>query len=158
MDSWIDDLDENAVEDHTVMMAGGMNAQAMMSWMIQQYLPKVKLPYFDGKPADWVNFIVRFRDVVHRQVHLLDVQRNTLLLGQLKGEAERAVRGYVNDPKGYAKGLKKLKSLFGRRSDVARALLERVTKGKAVQNDDVKGLTELSYSINDCLTTLKQLN
>ena len=41
---------------------------------------------------------------------------------------------------------------------VAQAVLSKVTKGKAVQNDDAKGLSDLVYSINDCLITLTQLN
>ena len=158
VDSWIDDLDENYVEDPTAMLAMGINPQMMMSWLIQQYLPKMKLPYFDGAPLDWVTFIVKFRDIVHKQEYLHNTQRSHLLLQQLKGEAERSVRVFANDPKGYVRSLKKLKQLFGQRSLVARAVLDRVTKGKIVQNEDLRGLMELSYSINDCMTTLKQLD
>ena len=54
--------------------------------------------------------------------------------------------------------LKKLKYLFGQRPRIAQAVLAKVINEKMIQNDDVKGLSELSYSINDCLVTLKQLN
>ena len=37
-------------------------------------------------------------------------------------------------------------------------MLDRVTKWKVVQDEDMKGLVELSYSINDCMSTLRQLN
>ena len=76
----------------------------------------------------------------------------------LRGEAHRAVKAYANDSRGYVWSLKKLKYLFGQRSAVAKAILEKVTKGKAVVNDDLRGLTELYYSISDCLMILQQLN
>ena len=158
MDSWIDELDEDHVEDPSEMLSGGMNHHAIMGWMIQQYLPKMKLPHFDGSPIDWVPFIVKFRDVVHRQKYLFNEQRSYLLMQHLKGEPERAIRSYVNDPFGYVLSLKKLKRLFGQRSEVARAVLEKAIKGKVIQKENLKGLSELSYSINDCLTTLRQMN
>ena len=48
--------------------------------------------------------------------------------------------------------------MFGQRPLIAQAVLGKITKGKAVQNDDAKGLADLYYSINDCLVTLQQLN
>ena len=158
MDSWIDKLDENASEDPTTMLAQGLNQQAVMGWMIQAYLPKIELPIFDGTPLKWVNFIVKFREVVHKQEYLHNSQRNQLLIQHLEDEAERAVRAFANNPKGYVLSLKKLKYIFGQRSTVARATLQKVTKGKEIPNDDVEGLSELCYSITECLTVLKQLN
>ena len=129
-----------------------------MASLIQQQLPKVEIPTFDGSPLSWVEFIVKFRDVVHDQPYLNDKQRNQLLLQHLRGEANRAVKEYANDPRGYPQSLKKLKYLFGQRSTVARAVLTKVTKGKPVGNRDTEGLSELYYSICDCLITLSQLN
>ena len=105
-----------------------------------------------------INFIVKFRDIVHQQQYLSHMQKNILLLQHLKGEAHRAVKSFANDPRGYVRSLKKLKYLFGQRSAVAKAVLEKATKGKAVSNDDLKGLSELYYSISECLTVLDQLN
>ena len=125
---------------------------------MQQYLPKTQLPVFRGAANDWVDFFVKFRDVVHNQPYLSNTHKNHLLLQHLEGEAKRAVREYANVPNGYILSLKSLKYFFGQRSAVARATLLKVTKGKVVGSDDVKGLTELYYSINDCLVTLRQLN
>ena len=160
VDSWIDQLDPSGsnIRSNNWMQGGGVSTGAMMSWMVQQHLPQVELPTFGGSPGDWVNFITKFRDVVHAQEYLNDSQRMRFLLQQLKGEAEKAVKGFQNDSRGYVLALKQLKKLFGQRSLVARAVLAKVTKGKPIENDDVKGLSEFLYSINDCLITLKQLN
>ena len=77
-----------------------------MTWLIQQNLPKVELPKFGGEPLDWVDFIVKFRDIVHDQFYLTDCQCLQLLLQHLIGEAKRSVKGYSNDRKGYIIPLK----------------------------------------------------
>ena len=76
----------------------------------------------------------------------------------LDGEPKRAVREYANVPYGYVASLKTLKSLFGQRSTIARATLNKVVKGKTGGNNDLRGLSDLYYAINNCLVTLKQLN
>ena len=84
-----------------------------MSWMIQQYLPKTQLPTFRGAPTDWVEFIVKFRDIVHVQPYLTYIHKNHMLHQHLDGEPKRAVREYANVPYGYVASLKTLKYLFG---------------------------------------------
>ena len=76
----------------------------------------------------------------------------------LRGDAKRAVKGFANDASGYVLALKTLKHLFGQRAAVAQAVIAQVTKGKMVQNDDARGLSELYYNVNDCLVTLRQLD
>ena len=129
-----------------------------MASLIQQRLPKVEILPFRGEPLCWVEFVVKFRDVVHDQPYLTDKHRNQLLVQHLRGEARRAVQEYVNDPRGYPLSLKKLKFLFGQRPTVAKAVLSNATKGKQVANDDTSGLADLYYSISDCLVTLEQLH
>ena len=158
VDSWIDDLDDTVVPSGAPTLGEDINPNMMAGWLVQQYLPKMQLPTFSGSPHEWVSFIVKFRDVVHNQQYLSYIQKNILLLQHLKGEAHRSVKAFGNTAKGYIWALRKLKYLFGQRSAVSKAGLEKATKGKAVQNDDLKGRTELYYSISDCLTVLKQLN
>ena len=157
VDSWIDELDPSRC---SVMpnLTSGVGPDTFMSWMVQQYLPKIELPVFDGAPLDWVDFVIKFRDIVHRQPYLADSQRHQLLQQHLRGEAKSSVRGYINDVCGYVMSLQTLKHLFGRRSTISRAVLQKVVKGKQIGSDDVKALSAFYYSINECLVTLKQLN
>ena len=158
VDSWIDFLDVNRIQQPMSVANGGVTSNVLMASLMQQYLPKVEIPVFDGSPLMWVEFIVKFRDVVHNQPHLNDKQRNQQLIQHLRDDAKRAVKEFINDPRGYPLALKRLKYLFGQRPTVARAVLSKVTKGKPVGSKDIKGLSELYYSICDCLITLKQLN
>ena len=68
-----------------------------MSWMVQQALQRIQIPFFDGSPSILVEFIVKFRDLVHQQKYLTNIQRMTYLLQNLRGEAKRSVQGFTND-------------------------------------------------------------
>ena len=109
VDSWIDDLELNRRNDSLDANSGAISSSVLMASLIQQQLPKVEIPPFDGSPLNWVEFIVKFRDVVHEQPYLNDKQRNQQLLQHLP------------------QSLKKLKYLFGQRPIVARAVLSKVT-------------------------------
>ena len=157
VDTWIDALDSNQrhVADPTLR---GITTDVTLAYLVQQGLPRAKMPYFDGSPTKWVNFITKFRDVVHLQKYLNDSQRCLQLMQQLEGPAERSVTGYTHDSRGYVLSLKRLKFLFGRKSKVAQATIRSVTQGEQIQHDDSKGLVEFYYTISDCLITLRLLN
>ena len=107
VDSWIDDLDDNKVMQFQPVTSGG-TPDISMAWMIQQTLPKVKIPQFDGDPCQWVEFITKFREVVHEQVYLNDFQRRSYLIQHLSGDPKKAVQGFANDRCGYVRSLKRL--------------------------------------------------
>ena len=60
VDSWIDDLDEADTGEVSLTGGDALNANAMVGWMVQQHLPIMELPTFNGTPHEWVNFIVKF--------------------------------------------------------------------------------------------------
>ena len=121
VDGWIDDLDTNRHVSNPGFSLHGMSQEVLLTYFIQQQLPQITLPKFSGKPEDWVDFIVKFRDLVHKQPILTDSQRNQLLHQQLEGEANRSVKGYATDSRGYVLALKRLNYLFGQRLLIAQA-------------------------------------
>ena len=128
-----------------------------MAWLVQQNLPQAELPKFDGSALKWVEFITKFRDIVHNQDYLNDTQRHLYLTQQLIGQAERSVKGFASDSRGYVLTLQRLKFYFGQKSRIAQATLNTVTQGAAVANDDIASLEEFYYEISDCLVTLRML-
>ena len=151
-------MDETQINQTPNPTTHGIAPDVTMAWLVQQSLPRATIPTFDGSPLLWVEFITKFRDLVHMQRYLNDTQRSMYLLDHLAGEAKRAVKGYANDSRGYVTSLKRLKFLFGQKSKIAQATLMKVTRGKPVPNDDINALIEFYYTVNDCLVTLKQLN
>ena len=157
VDGWIDELDVSRVNTpHPI--TSGITPDVTMAWLVQQSLPRVQIPDFDGSPTLWVEFVSKFKDMVHDPAYLTDSQRKTYLLQHVKGKAKRAVQGFANDSRGYVLALKRLKYMFGQKSVIAKATLTKITQGKQLESDDRAGLEEFYYSISDCLVTLRQLN
>ena len=84
-------------------------SEHMMSFFVQQSLPRMEIPEFDGSAALYIEFMTKIKDLVHDQPFLSDIQRSTQLLQRLKGEAKQAVRSFSQDWFGYVSSLKKLK-------------------------------------------------
>ena len=156
VDSWIDELNPETVNNGNEHRTQKQNIQ--LSWSMQQSLPRIKIPLFDGSPLDWVEFIIKIKDIVHSRSFLSDPQKLTYLHQHLTGEAKRAVQGFANDQRGYVFSLKRLKFIFGQHPRIAQTHLSKVTRGKPTGNDDDAGSLEYYYTISDCLVTLKQLN
>ncbi len=158
VDTWIDQLDPQKPKKAAIPTDDDVNSIKMMGFFVQQSLPRMEIPEFDGSPATYIEFITKIRDLVHNQPFLTDIQRSTQLLQRLKGEAKQAVRAYSQDWAGYVRSLQRIKFLFGQRSQIARAVLTSITKGNAIPDDDPGALSQFYYDVSDCLTTLEQLN
>ena len=155
VDSWIDVL---TVNDIVARPDPNAENEIAMGFFIQQSLPRLTIPVFDGSPLVWLEFVSRFKDLVHDQPYLTVLRKSTLLLQHLDKQAKRSVQGYPRDANGYVTSLKRLKFLFGQKDKIAQAVLLKITQGKEIQDNDDEGLSELYYSISDCLVTLKQLD
>jgi len=86
VDFWIDNCDEVEASESTEQPNNP--DQAFTSWIIQQSLPRIQIPFFDGYPTEWVPFIVKFYDMIQKQKYLTGTQKNTYLLQHLRGEAK----------------------------------------------------------------------
>ena len=155
VDHWIDVL---TVNDIDAQPDPNVENEIAMGFFIQQSFPRLTIPVSDGSPLVWLEFVSRFKDLIHDQPYLTVLRKSTLLLQHLDKQAKRSVQGYPRDANGYVTSLKRLKFLFGQKDKIAQAVLMKVTQGKEIQDNDDEGLSELYYSISDCLVTLKQLN
>ena len=99
MDLWISELLPEAYRRKNSTSPLEVDRVTMM-WLVQQSLPKIAIPSFDGSPLVWIKFVSKFKDLVHDQVHLRDEQRMFYLTQHLKGDAERSIRGFSHDSEG----------------------------------------------------------
>ena len=63
-----------------------------VTWLLQQNLPRIQVPIYDGSPTKCLEFVVKFKDLVHGLQFLTNTQKMTYLLQHLEGEAKRAVQ------------------------------------------------------------------
>ena len=80
----------------------------------------------------WIvhGFCGPLQNPIHDKTHLTDDVRIIQLRMRIKGEAERAPAGLVSKGTMYATALKSLKEQFGQPSVIARAVVNKLTKGK----------------------------
>ena len=158
IDGWIDllPITEHAQDtDHV----SGIPAYAVANrWLMNQSLPTISIPKFNGNELKWVDFVTHFKEMVHEQPYLTTAQRMAYLLQYLEGDAKRSIAGFGKGWFDYRRALKRLKYMFGDRARIAQAYLNKVTKGKAVKENDIQGLTELYYEVSDCLSILSRLH
>ena len=155
VDSWIDELDPTKPPSGTT---DRQTEESLARWFVQQGLPRIKIPWFDGSPAQYVEFVTSFRDLVHDQDYLSTLQKCVYLHQAVRGEVKRSIQGYRNDHEGYVMALKRIKYMFGQRSTIAEAVITKVVNYKPIANKDQSALTEFYYTLSDCLVTLRKLN
>lgn len=154
IDSWIDHLDPLNEEE---ILENTKTVNITMQMLIQQRLPRLTIPNFDGTPELWVDFISKFYDMVHKQPFLDPFQKHAHLIQNLHGEPLKAVSGFDSNYEGYVQSLQRLKYMFGNRSLVAQATIRKLVAGKQLENDDIKGLNDYYYTLSHCMNTLKKM-
>ena len=111
-DSWIDMLDvfDTTVKTETQPL---QNTEISMAWILQQSLPRMKVPIFDGNPLQWVEFITQYKEIVHDQAYLTNNQKFIYLMEHVDGETKRALQVFSANKGGYIMALKRIKCMFG---------------------------------------------
>ena len=82
-DAWIDQL---SVHDRERTVQSTSMDHLSMTWLLQMNLPRIQVPVYDGSPTKWLEFVVKFKDLVHDLQFLTNTQRMTYLLPNLEGE------------------------------------------------------------------------
>ncbi|XP_066913979.1 uncharacterized protein [Clytia hemisphaerica] len=155
VDAWIDELDINKPP---YQLAGNKMEDTLATWFVQQGLPRIRIPWFDGTPSSYVEFITSFRDLVHNQGYLTTLQKCIYLHQAVRGEVKRSIQGFRNDHEGYVLALRRIKYMFGQRSRIAESVITKIVDYKPIGNRDQTSLTEFYYTLSDCLVTLRKLN
>ena len=87
-------------------------------------LPKLQLPKFDGDPLKWTTFHDAFISSVHEDKNLEEIHKFQYLVGQLTGEAARAIEGLQLTNANYSEALDILQERFGKPHKVIAAYMK----------------------------------
>ena len=157
-DSWIDNLSEFT---ETIVSANDSEmsiAEALYKLEASKDIPTIKLMKYDGSPLTYVEFIDRFKLLIHDKPHLSDDVRMAQLKMHLVGRAERVISGLGSQGAMYATALKTIKEHFGQPSVIARAYITKLVDNQKIQTNDRQSLQELSFDVINCVAVLKQIN
>ena len=54
------------------------NTKTLMAWLLQQSLPRIQVPIFDGNPLHWVEFMTKYKKMIHDQAYLINNQKSII--------------------------------------------------------------------------------
>ena len=111
VDAWIDELSPYETQ---ILSRNTTNQDITMAWLLQQNVPHIEMPTFNGSPIKWVEFVIKFKEIVHNHVYLNNTEGLHYLQQHNSGIAKRAILGFLKDKRGYILPLKRLKYKFGK--------------------------------------------
>ena len=57
IDAWIEEL---SLHEKQNLSRNTINQDITMAWLLQQNLPRIEIPTFNGSPLKWVEFVIKF--------------------------------------------------------------------------------------------------
>ncbi|GFX44266.1 integrase catalytic domain-containing protein [Trichonephila clavipes] len=107
---------QNSVENQPQNITLPLNSTVSSILTNQPRLPKLTLESFSGKNiSSFPSFWARFNSAVHENSSLNDVDKFSYLKSVVTSDAELAIRGLTLTSENYAKAIKILENLFGRK-------------------------------------------
>ena len=115
-------------------------------------LPKLQIQPFNGNPLEWLTFWDSFRNAVHENDSLSDIDKMNYLKGMLANEAARAIAGLPITSQNYRKAIELLKERFGRKQTLINAHMESLSK-----IDSPTDIHNLRRFYDSCETNIRAL-
>jgi len=108
--------------------------QTTCNQTLRARLPKLEPKKFYGSVADWQSFWDTFRNAVHENGQLSEIDKFTYLKGLLGGEASTAIAGLSLTQGNYGATIEILKKCFGDKPKIISAHMEMLLKLTPVYN------------------------
>lgn len=120
-------------------------------------LPKISIPMFSGKYAEWTTFRDLFVSLIHKNSSLDGVQKLHYLKSHLSGEAEQLIRQTPITDANYLKCWQQLEERYNNKRYLANCILKRLLGQRRLYNESASALRELLDTTMDCLNALSNL-
>ena len=119
--------------------------QTTCNQTVRARLPKLELKKFYGSVADWQSFWDAFRNAVHANSQLSEIDKLTYLRGLLGGEASTAIAGLSLAQGKYGAAIEILKKRLGDEQKIISAHMEMLLKLTPVHNGKETGKLRKLY-------------
>lgn len=124
-------------------------------------LPQLGLPEFDGRLSNWSQFWSAFEAAIDNDKSIPEVQKMAYLIGCLKGEADKEMKGYSVTGDNYKIAKEHLIKRFGNKDALNSALFSdlRKTHSLSSKTPDVRKLvTEVTRILNQLKEIGEEIN
>ena len=120
-------------------------------------LPKMILKPFTGDPLEWTSFWESFEAAVDRNYRINNIEKMNYLKNYLKGEAERAIKGFTLSNDNYHAAVDLLKERFGQKQTLINAYMKALWNIPSATTD-VRKLREFYDSMEAYIRGLESLS
>ena len=72
VDAWVDEL---SLYETQLLSRNTTNQDIIMAWLLQQNLTRIEIPTFNGSALMWVEFVIKFQEIMHNHVYLNNSQK-----------------------------------------------------------------------------------
>lgn len=117
-------------------------------------VPQIHLPKFNGKAAEWPQWIGLFKTLIHDQPALSDAEKLAHLQSSVTGLAKQTIEGMLLDGALYPTALETLMKRFGREEDIVNASLSAVFSSPPMKSMDPVALEKLQAVVHCAVTVL----
>lgn len=120
-------------------------------------LPNLKLPVFNGKYADYKNFIGTFTNLVHNEPSLSSIEKFNHLISCLSGEALHTVKAFQVTEANYTKALERLAERYDKKCLIFFDSIEEIFNISKIVNPNASLLRNAVDTISAIYDSLHSL-
>ena len=120
-------------------------------------LPKLDLPLFDGKYAEWTSFWDQFNASVDAEPSLVDSQKLNYLKRALRGEAAKVISELSITDDNYAAARALLQARFENKRCIMRARFQSLHTYPTLKTENAAGLRKLQTTMMEHIVALRNL-
>lgn len=149
VEQYINDQIEKLTEPEVV------NTQQNLPLTLENRLPELELPKFDGTPMNWLAFKDQFEAVVHTRVDIPDIRKLQYLRSCLSGEPERMIESFSITTANYASAWKTLTETYNQQRLIISQVMTKMLDIRQTQYDNLNGLRYMRDTVRVCINALK---
>lgn len=149
----------NLVEKTNLNCEGSLKLDSANDRQFSIPLPRLHVPYFDGKREEWESFRDIFQDVVHKKENIGAVQKFQYLKMFLRGEAKAALDGIQVTSANYENAWNRMLSRYNNEALLITTHLNALVSQTLIKEEDAQSLQSLLDGFNyhrESLRSLKQ--
>lgn len=151
------------LDSHTSMLQFIGKQNEIATLLVKQHnlasLPPREIPYFDGDPFRFHEFMRSFEEVVEKKA---DSPGDCLhfLEQYTRGQPKELVRScqHMIPSQGYLRAKALLKENFGNEVKIAASYMEKALSWKVIRSEDAKALQEYGLFLRSCCNAMQDIN
>ncbi|XP_055591303.1 uncharacterized protein LOC129743346 [Uranotaenia lowii] len=120
-------------------------------------LPELKLPTFSGRIAEWITFRDTYKNLIHNDVGLSDIDKFTYLRTSLTGDALQEIASIEISSANYAIAWAALESVFENKKLLVMTHLDSLFALEPLRHENFDSLNKLVNGFEQSLQMLKKI-